>query len=441
MKPRLSATSVLVLAILGTGGCNFQSGGTTAAGATPGESPTQTPKVFLAQSATSTPDAVLTVLPTDATPEASPSPDYSSAPCNSAQLIADVSIPAGWQIGPSKAFTKIWRLKNTGSCAWTADYSLVFDDGDQMNAKPSYPIAAGAVPPGGTVDLSVEMVSPAGTGSFQGIFRLRTADGSIFGPGKDGTLRVSIVVVLGEPELATYQAGSSVAVPPGRTGDVTAECPVGTIATGGGFNGDKSMTAHFMGLSGNGWRVAAVNPADSGQTLTAYAVCLVNSTGMTVTQVTDDKPVYPGAGGQSNVTCPDGSVVSGIGYSVDPAAMVVTGGDRMGIVARIFAWNKSDSMQTLRGQPACLTPFTQVSYLPIHVERRVPGRTVTTIEAECPPSTFLTGGSFDFHTPEMRVINLSKKPGTDIWTVTADNPTDSYQWLISFAICMNIAMM
>ena len=38
-------------------------------------------------------------------------------------------------------------------------------------------------------------------------------------------------------------------------------------------------------------------------------------------------------------------------------------------------------------------------------------------------------------------VDLSKVPGTDTWTVTADNRSGADQWLMSLAICMNVAMM
>jgi uncharacterized protein YdeI (BOF family) len=432
MTGRLPKIPSLLLLAAALGACNLPAAA----------APTTSPDLPAA-----TPASTRTDPPAPAgNPPPSPTPTRAqeeAIPCNAAGLIADVSIPEGWQVGPSEHFTKTWRLKNTGRCAWNAGYFIIFEGGHRMAAPDGRQLTTGTVRPGETIDLSLDLMAPGSAGSYQGEFKLLASDGSIFGvgPGVGDPLRVVITVVLGEPKLTTYQVGSGVVVEPGSTGDVTADCPVGTIATGGGFNGDTSLTAHFQGLNGNGWRVAAVNNAQADQTLTAYAICLADTTGMIVSQVTDDKHIYPDAQGQSNVTCPDGSVVSGIGYAFDPKGLAIAGGDRMGIVARIFAVNISDSIQTLRGQAACLTPFTRVSYLPIRVEQQIPGQAVTTLEAVCPPSTFLTGGSFRTFSEKMTVINLSKKPGTDTWIATAINPSGAPQWFSSFAICLNLAMM
>jgi hypothetical protein len=364
-------------------------------------------------------------------------------PCNAAELIADVSIPEGWQVGPSEHFTKTWRLQNTGRCTWNAGYFIVYDGGERMGAPDGRQLSVSAVRPGETADVSLDLIAPGAAGTYLGTFKLRAADGTIFGVGKDGgdPLRVDIRVVLGEPQLTTFQVGRGIVVAPGASGEVTAECPAGTIATGGGFDGDGSMTAHFQGLEGNGWRTAAANNGETEKTLTSYAICLAESTGMLVTQATNDKIIYPGTLGQSNIGCPDGSVISGIGYAFDPATMAIAGGDRMGIVARIFAFNISTSNQTLHGRAVCLTPFTHVSYLPIRNEQQIPGHSTATLEAVCPPSTFLTGGSFRIFSEEMTVTDLSKKPGADSWLATATNAADAPQWFVSFAICMNLAMM
>jgi hypothetical protein len=83
-----------------------------------------------------------------------------SVDCLKAQFIGDVTIPDGWEITPDTPFTKTWRLKNTGSCSWNPEFSLVFHSGDRMEAPESQPLTAKTVPPGETVDISVDLVSP-----------------------------------------------------------------------------------------------------------------------------------------------------------------------------------------------------------------------------------------------------------------------------------------
>ncbi len=103
--------------------------------------------------------------------------------CNGATFVADVTIPDGTYIQPGAAFTKIWRLRNTGTCAWTNKYSLVFVSGERMGALspiffPRY------VGPGQTVDLpAVEMVAPTTGGTYRGYWMLQTGSGTRFGIG------------------------------------------------------------------------------------------------------------------------------------------------------------------------------------------------------------------------------------------------------------------
>ncbi|HSM72275.1 MAG TPA: NBR1-Ig-like domain-containing protein, partial [Anaerolineales bacterium] len=61
-----------------------------------------------------------------------------AAPCYQAKFIADVTIPDGTRFDANTTFTKTWRLKNIGACAWTSgDVSLIFDSGERMNAPAS----------------------------------------------------------------------------------------------------------------------------------------------------------------------------------------------------------------------------------------------------------------------------------------------------------------
>ncbi len=94
--------------------------------------------------------------------------------CDRAQFVKDVSIDDGTVMSPNEAFTKTWRLRNIGSCTW-AGYSLVFDTGNSMNGPASSAIAN--TPPGGTVDISVNLVAPAAPGNYRGYWRIRNVSG------------------------------------------------------------------------------------------------------------------------------------------------------------------------------------------------------------------------------------------------------------------------
>ena len=80
---------------------------------------------------------------------------------------------------PNQAFTKTWRLKNTGTCTWTPAYAVVFSNGNSMNG-PATQALAGNVNPGQTVDISVNLTAPGSTGDFTGNWKLRDGSGVLF---------------------------------------------------------------------------------------------------------------------------------------------------------------------------------------------------------------------------------------------------------------------
>jgi LysM repeat protein len=116
--------------------------------------------------------------------------------CNQAQMVADVSVPDGTTLAPGSSFTKTWRLKNVGTCTWTSAYTLIFDHGERMDAPATAPFTTVNIPPGSTVDLSINLKAPVNPGNYQADFRLRSPEGISFGIGAGGqsTFWVKIVV-------------------------------------------------------------------------------------------------------------------------------------------------------------------------------------------------------------------------------------------------------
>jgi hypothetical protein len=103
--------------------------------------------------------------------------------CDWVMFIKDVSIPDGSNIAPGEAFTKTWRLKNRGTCAWTADYMLVYTSGATMGDTLAVRLP-GYVAPGQTVDVSVTLIAPATPGHYTGYWMLRNPSGVLFGTGE-----------------------------------------------------------------------------------------------------------------------------------------------------------------------------------------------------------------------------------------------------------------
>ena len=105
-----------------------------------------------------------------------------AAACDWAGFVADVTVPDGTFYAAGATFQKTWRLKNIGYCTWTTSYALVFDSGTQMGA-PSAVNFPTSVAPGQTVDLAVNMTAPNSAGHYIGYWKLRNANGAIFGIG------------------------------------------------------------------------------------------------------------------------------------------------------------------------------------------------------------------------------------------------------------------
>ena len=104
--------------------------------------------------------------------------------CDKAQFVSDVTIPDGTIMSPGQKFTKTWRLKNVGTCAWVkGTYQLVYFSGEQMGAPASLAFAAD-VPVGATYDFTIsDMTAPSNAGSYRGNWMFKNASGALFGIG------------------------------------------------------------------------------------------------------------------------------------------------------------------------------------------------------------------------------------------------------------------
>jgi hypothetical protein len=147
-------------------------------------------------SPTSVPPTGIPVTPI--TPLATPAP--TSIPCNWAQFVTDVNVQDGTFFTPEATFTKVWRLRNIGSCTWTVDYDLSFVDGDRMEASSLVPLPH-SVRPGETVDVSVRLVAPEDEGLYRGDWGLRSADGAQFGIGDEADESFWVEIEVVEPEF------------------------------------------------------------------------------------------------------------------------------------------------------------------------------------------------------------------------------------------------
>jgi len=167
----------------------------------------------VAQTPGATPSPLYTITPLvsstqatfTATITSTPVVDTPSPGCNLAApgIPLDVTIPDDTQMTPGQAFTKTWRLQNVGECTWTTEYSLVFASGDAMSA-PSSVLLPSETAPGGTVDVSVDMVAPLEPGLYQGYWKLMSSSGQEFGIGANGDSPFWVRIVVIEGPTPTY---------------------------------------------------------------------------------------------------------------------------------------------------------------------------------------------------------------------------------------------
>ncbi|HRQ37574.1 MAG TPA: PA14 domain-containing protein [Chloroflexota bacterium] len=127
---------------------------------------TSAPGIIIPATATPWPPTPTPVLPT-----ATPACIYNMA------FVTDVTIPDDTAIPPGINFTKTWRLRNNGTCAWPAGSSWVFAGGDQMNGPNA--VSVPAARPGETADVSVLLTAPTVPGRYTGYWTLRLPDGTL----------------------------------------------------------------------------------------------------------------------------------------------------------------------------------------------------------------------------------------------------------------------
>lgn len=160
--------------------------------ATPTEPPADTP------TPTDTPEPVE---PEEPTPTPEPVEDEI---CNWAEFVADVTIEDRTIMSEGESFTKVWRLRNIGACAWTTDYQVVFSSGSQMSAPASVRLPQ-LVQPGETVDISIDMIAPTTPGIYTGYWLLIDNEGQVFGLGEDADSPFWVRIrVLEEDEMIVY---------------------------------------------------------------------------------------------------------------------------------------------------------------------------------------------------------------------------------------------
>jgi len=136
-----------------------------------------------------------------------------NVPADASYFVADITIADDSPVQPGATFTKTWRVKNAGSQAWGAGYTLNFFEGTAMTSHLSQPVPP--TPPGGEVNLSVELTAPKTPGSYWGDWKLKNASGQPFGA--KFWVRITVPGVQPQPAPAAPTAFTPVGQPAGTT--------------------------------------------------------------------------------------------------------------------------------------------------------------------------------------------------------------------------------
>lgn len=225
----------------------------------------------------------------------------SAAVCYHAQFVADVTIPDGTNFAPNTAFKKTWRLKNIGTCAWNSnDVSLIFDSGERMGAPATLAIPT-TVNPGQTVDLSVDMTSPANAGHYFGYWKFKSNSGGNFG--------------IGSTANKSFWVEINVATSSGTGYDFTANAASATWSSGAG-----ALTFPGTDGSANGFGISQANPKLESGVTSAQAGLLFAPNNVTNGYTQASYPAFRVQSGdrfQATIGCEQGATNCYIAYSLN----------------------------------------------------------------------------------------------------------------------------
>jgi hypothetical protein len=392
--------------------------------------------------------------PPGATPSYTPS--QTSIPCNLAHFEADVTIPDNWTTVPNDHFTKTWRVRNIGTCAWNSSYTATYDHGNQMGAPGSQPITGTSVAPGATVDISLPMVSPSSAGNYEGWYRLRAPDNSFifFDNSVCNCFGVIIKVVIPTntpttsffhfiPDIpfailptVTEVTGVGVHVPNGDTNYTKATCPSGKVVVGGGFStGGGKLNLYQSHPHENGWEIFAKNNGSPSDSMNAFAECLAYGSSVS-TSWFSQSDTAPGFGnGHAQVTCPAGTIMTGGGFDAG-SNMRVFNSSPFGNGWQMSAYNGSLISGTVKAYAFCLSGTTGSSTnisASVNVAPHSSGGTIVT----CPSGKLATGGGFALSGP-MQIYLNNRGSSSLTWNADADNNSGGTEHMTVFGICLSI---
>jgi len=174
-------------------------------------------------------EALATISATADIPRPTNAPDCT----NSASFVADVTIPDNTEVQGGATFVKTWRIANTGTCIWGADYTLIHYSDERMGAPAS--VVLGVTFPGQTLDISLSLTAPNTVGSHRANFVIKNPKGLIMKVNDDSRLWLIIQV----------KNAAAATLPPAATQGAAVQATNTTASTSSGGTGFANVTCGF----------------------------------------------------------------------------------------------------------------------------------------------------------------------------------------------------
>ena len=128
---------------------------------------------------------------------------------NQAEFAPHGEGPSNTSVKAGTPFRMTWRIRNSGSCTWDSSYRLINISGRSLGGPNNLPVGE-SVPPGGEVELSVNLTAPPEIGSFHDEWQLLAPDGRPFGIRLPADISVPSLTVLDfPPELIVARIPAS----------------------------------------------------------------------------------------------------------------------------------------------------------------------------------------------------------------------------------------
>ena len=132
---------------------------------------------------TETPTLAPTATPTLAITETpTPNGTLTEVVCDDLVFVSDSTVPDNTVMAPGQEFVKTWKVKNTGSCTWKSNYTIIWGWGDDPKKMGGQPTAINVeVLPNTEAEISITLKAPTGVGTYHGFWRLQNNNGYPFG--------------------------------------------------------------------------------------------------------------------------------------------------------------------------------------------------------------------------------------------------------------------